>query len=199
MVRMSYNNSKLMMLNIPNKVTKELLMSEVKARMGRGLVGVDLGAVDQKNSMKCALLRYEHHDQALEVRKMFKDGLCLWNSCIEVEWAESVTNVEVKVILKFLLSYLKRNVFKICQYLCSICILTSFQQNSVMYFKNLPREMTRWDLFDFLIEVIDIETALRMDIKQGKGYIIFHSEQGREEAFLRLKSKFMAPLKSLLK
>lgn len=65
-----------------------------------------------------------------------------------------------------------------------------FQQNSVMYFKNLPEEMTRWDLFDFLTDTIDIETAIRMDIKQGRGYVVFHSEQDREAAYLRLNSKF---------
>lgn len=88
MVRMSYNNSKLLMLNIPKDVTMELLLFEVKARMGLGLIGVELGVVDKENSNKCALLSYEHHEQALEVRRTFKGGLYLWNSFIEVEWAE---------------------------------------------------------------------------------------------------------------
>lgn len=69
-------------------------------------------------------------------------------------------------------------------------VVILFQQNSVMYFKNLPEEMTRWDLFDFLTDTIDIETAIRMDIKQGRGYVVFHSEQDREAAYLRLNSKF---------
>lgn len=71
----------------------------------------------------------------------------------------------------------------------TVCVIL-FQQNSVMYLKNLPEEMTRWNLFEFLIEAIDIETAIRMDIKQGRGYVVFHSEQDREVAYLRLNSKF---------
>lgn len=59
-----------------------------------------------------------------------------------------------------------------------------------MYFKNFPEEMTRWDFFDFLIDAIDIETAIRMDVKQGRGYVVFHSEPDREHAYLRLTSKF---------
>lgn len=113
MVRMSYNNSKLMMMNIPKDVTMELLLSEVKTGMGRGLVGIELGGVDKVNSIhQCALLSYEHHEHALEARRACKGGLHLWNSPIKVEWAEPGNTIVVSyfTILKCYC------IFEMCKY-----------------------------------------------------------------------------------
>ncbi|XP_050315773.1 dead end protein homolog 1-like [Anthonomus grandis grandis] len=45
--------------------------------------------------------------------------------------------------------------------------------SSTLYFKNFPEEQTRTDLFNFLCNIIDIDTVMKIHVKNGSGYIMF--------------------------
>lgn len=49
--------------------------------------------------------------------------------------------------------------------------------------------MTRFDLFDFIKRVIDIQTILKIQVESGIGYIVFSSDKCRKLAKELLKGK----------
>ncbi|XP_030758515.1 probable RNA-binding protein 46 [Sitophilus oryzae] len=128
-IQMSFDNNKLVMKNIPWKMTDDQLMEELMPVVDDGLMSISWQSYDNKKS---CVLEYMSHRHALEARKKIWPGVILWNTKIEVDWADPVITSKGKsIVFKNLPSSTTR--LAICENLKEIIDINTVLQIQIKY------------------------------------------------------------------
>ncbi|XP_026475013.1 RNA-binding protein 47-like [Ctenocephalides felis] len=147
-VMRSADNRRLFLGHIPPFVTAPEIFDELAA-LADGVVEVILPPNDRDPMLNrgYAFVEFESHRKAAIARRsMLPGGVRLWNTCLSIGWAQPEYNVNKKIM----------------------------SQVKVLYFQNLPLEMTEYDLKKLILPILNNNETFLNRLRKVKCYAFAH-------------------------
>ncbi|VEN52021.1 unnamed protein product, partial [Callosobruchus maculatus] len=158
-VKVSYDNNRLEIRNIPRELGFTQLKEQLQELIGVGLKDVKMRRYSRdsnSNDNDRCLLVYDTHTNAVEARKkLYPRFRVLEQYVMKIDWAAPE---ELKMCCR-------------------------------LYFQTLPKTVTKTELCESLEKHVRVETMLNIFLQRGLGYILFVTKFEAYQAYRKLTGK----------